>query len=401
MQKRRDEIENIDSGNDRVTGSEKVKSGIRFARFVLLLIAVLSALILLFANRNKINIDNFKRLASKIDLGTSSAPKDDMSKIGFDYDSNSVVAVYKDGIARATEDNLSIIDNIGTQFQSVLTGFNSPALITNQKYALAFDRGGNKLIVTNSFSVLFEKVFEDNIVDVSMNEDGYFAVITESEAYKNKLVVFDNNFKEVYKFNSMKRYIVGADISNDNKNLALSCIYIENENVKPQIVYHKLSSEESLWTCDFDESIAVSVTAKNDGTVCAVFEWGMCILDSKGKEKYRYEFGNKMLQSFYISDGKYNTVAFSESMNGKSEIYVFDNSGKQIADIKTDFTVTSVDMLGDRMAVASLEKLCVYTATGKSIYERENPNNGTMALFSDKNAVLTISSSDIIYNVIN
>ena len=144
-----------DQTETQMTKTEKVKSGLRFARFLLLLIMVLAALVLLFANKDKINSDNFKRLFAKIDIGMSSAEQSDNSIIGFDYDANSVIGVYKDGIARVTSDSLSIIDNIGTQFQNVLTGFNSPALITTDKYVLTYDRGGNKLIVTNSFAVLY------------------------------------------------------------------------------------------------------------------------------------------------------------------------------------------------------------------------------------------------------
>lgn len=389
-----------DQTETQMTKTEKVKSGLRFARFLLLLIMVLAALVLLFANKDKINSDNFKRLFAKIDIGMSSAEQSDNSIIGFDYDANSVIGVYKDGIARVTSDSLSIIDNIGTQFQNVLTGFNSPALITTDKYVLTYDRGGNKLIVTNSFAVLYEKTFEDNIVNVSMNDSGYFVVVTESEAYKNKLIVFDDSFKEIYKINSMSRYILSADISNDNKHIAVSSIYAKDEYVLPQINYYKLSSEDALWNVDFQDSPAVMVVTKDDGCVAALFEWGMCILDSKGRERYKYEFGNKILQTVNIERGRYNTVVLSESASGNSEIYVFDNNGKNISDENTDYTALHVDMFGDRLAVASLENMYIYTASGKLIMKRENVNDATRILFSGRNSFLSVSSSGVVYNII-
>ena len=395
-----DENEMDEPSEQKMSKTEKVKSGIRFTRFLLLLIMVLAALILLFANKDKINSDNFKRLAAKIDIGISSVKSTDNSVISFDYDSDSVTGVYKDGIARVTSSDLAIIDNIGTQFQSVLTGFNDPALITTDKYVLTYDRGGNRLIVTNSFTVLFEKSFEDNIVHVSMNDNGWFSVVTESEAYKNKLIVYNSSFEEVYKINSMTRYIICSDISNDNKHIAVSSIYIKDENVMPQLNYYKLSSEESLWNVDFPDRAAVYVAAKDDGSVTALFEWGVCILDSKGKEKYRYEFGSKILQTFNIERGRYNTVIISESTSGNSEIYVFDNNGKKVADQKTDYTALSSDMESDRLAVISLENMYIYTASGKLVMQRENPNDATHILFSDKNSFLSIGSSGVVFNVI-
>ena len=334
---------------------EKIKSKIRFARFLLLFVAAVFAIVLLFINKDKLNADNFRRLAAKIDIGFSSDKSEDNSVIDYDYNPSDVVGVYKDGIARVTSDSLVIMDNAGTQFQSVLTGFNNPALVTTDKYVMTFDRGGRHLIVANSFAVVFDITFDDNIVTASMNDSGYFAVVTESDAYKNKLIVYNSSFEEIYK----------------------------------------------LWNAEFEDNIAVSVICKDDSTVCALFEWGVCILDSKGKEKCRYEFGNKFLQAYSLTRGKYNCVVLSDSHSGSSAVTVFDNAGKKISETETDVTVISADIFGDRLALLSRDKIYIYTVSGKLISERENPNDAMYVLFSDKNSVLVVSDSGIVYNLID
>ena len=379
----------------------KIKSSMRFARFLLLLIMVVSALVLLFSNRDKINIDNFKRLAKKIDLGITSQSKTDDTVIDFDYDSSSVIDVYKDGIVRVTSDNLVVMDSIGTQFQNVLTGFVTPALVTNNRYIMAYDRGGKRLIVTNSFTVLFDKTFEDNIIFATMNENGYIAVITESASYKNKLTVLNSSFNEVYRINSMNRYFLSADLTDDNKYIAVSSLYVKGDKTVSQINYYKLTSEEIVWESEFDDTIAVSVQTKKDGSICGLFEWGVCVLDSKGKEKYRYEFNNKMLQNCNFESSKYNVTAISESLNGNTEIYVFSNKGKKICDITLDSAVQSLDVYGDRFAVMSRDKISVYNMSGKLLSEQPNSSDGTKVLFTDKNSLMVINASSVIYNLLN
>lgn len=380
---------------------EKIKSKIRFTRFLLLLVAAVFALVLLFINKDKLNADNFRRLAAKIDIGFSSDKSADNSIIDYDYNSSDVVGVYKDGIARVTSDSLVIMDNAGTQFQSVLTGFNNPALVTTDKYVMTFDRGGRHLIVTNSFTVVFDITFDDNIVTASMNDNGYFAVVTESDAYKNKLIVYNSSFEEIYKLNSMSRYILSVDISEDNRHAAVSSYYVEGSSIIPQINYYSFTEEESLWNAEFEDNIAVSVICKDDSTVCALFEWGVCMLDSKGREKYKYEFGNKFLQAYSLTRGKYNCVVLSDSHSGNSAVTVFDNAGKKISETETDVTVISADIFGDRLALLSRDKIYIYTVSGKLISERENPNDAMHVLFSDKNSVLVVSDSGIVYNLIN
>ena len=390
--------DSIDTGAGR---KEKIKSKIRFTRFLLLLIASVSALIVLFVNKDKLNIDNFRRLAAKVDIGLSTDESTDNSVIDFDYNKTGVVGVFKDGIARITGDSLVIMDNVGTQFQSVLTGFNSPALVTSNRYVLAYDRGGNRLIVTNSFTVVFDTTFEDNIVLASMNNNGYIAVVTESDAYKNKVIVYNSSFDEIYKINSMTRYILAANISNDNKSLALSSYYIKDSNIIPQINYYKFSEPEEVWSSDFNDDVAVQVLSKDDGCVVGLFGWGVSILSSRGEEKFKLEFGDRILQACCINYGRYNAVTMSSSLSGKSKITVFDDNGKTISEISTEDTAVSIDISSDRLAVLSRDMLYIYTVTGKLIDQRENTNNATKVLFSDKNSALVVSESNVVYNLIN
>ncbi len=389
----------IDEVDDKKTSG--IKSGLRFARFVMLLMMAVCALILLFVNRDKINMDNLKRLLAKFDMGVSNVETSDNAVIDFDYDSTGTIDVYKDGLARVTSDNLVIMDNMGTQFQSMLTGYNNPAIITTDKYVLVYDRGGTRLAVTNSFTVLFETIFDDNIVYVSMNESGYFVVITESVAYKNKLTVFNSNFKEIYKINSLNRYLLCADISPDNNKIIVSSLYVKDSNSIPQLNCYKLNSEDSLWDVNYADNVAVNVVCKYDGSYAALYEWGISIVDSKGNEKYKYEFGNRILQNYYIDQGKNNIVIMSDSISGNSELLAFNNNGKTISTINFDNNVLSIDIMGDRISVLTRDEVLLYSISGKLISKRENSNDGTKVLFSDKNSVLSISASSAVYNVLD
>ena len=92
----------MDMSEQQGSKKERIKSKIRFSRFLLLFVAAVFALVLLFVNKDKLNADNFRRLAAKIDIGLSSDKSTDNSVIDYDYNSSGVVGVYKDGIARVT-----------------------------------------------------------------------------------------------------------------------------------------------------------------------------------------------------------------------------------------------------------------------------------------------------------
>ena len=363
---------------------------------------VTMALLFIFTNKDKINMDNFRRLLAKIDIGISLGSEIDDTQIDFEYRENSVTSVYKDGIARLTGERLSIMDNRGTQFLNVLSGFEQPQLIANNKYVLAYDSGGTELIVTNSFAVLFEKTFSDKIINASMNDSGYFAVVTQSDGYKSSVYVFNSKFEEIFKWDSLSRYIVDVEVAHNNDAIAVSTLYSEGEAIMPQINYFEFSDENISWSVDFDETVSPAISCKSDGTVCAIFEWGVCFIDNKGREKSRYQFEQNLVQNFDIDDEKYNAFVLSHSVSGNSTLVVLDNNGIMISSTEIDEYIKSVDVMGDKVALLSANNvMALNILSGKISWQRENSSNGVDVFFSDKSSVLVVSEISAVYNIIN
>jgi hypothetical protein len=398
----KDVQEQFKPDDDNDNQFERPKSALRFARYLLLLIMVTMALLFIFTNKDKINMDNFRRLLAKIDIGISLGSEIDDTQIDFEYRENSVTRVYKDGIARLTGERLSIMDNRGTQFLNVLSGFEQPQLIANNKYVLAYDSGGTELIVTNSFAVLFEKTFSDKIINASMNDSGYFAVVTQSDGYKSSVYVFNSKFEEIFKWDSLSRYIVDVEVAHNNDAIAVSTLYSEGEAIMPQINYFEFSDENITWSVDFDETVSPAISCKSDGTICAIFEWGVCFIDNKGREKSRYQFEQNLVQNFDIDDEKYNAFVLSHSVSGNSTLVVLDNNGIMISSTEIDEYIKSVDVMGDKVALLSTNNvMALNILSGKISWQRENSSNGVDVFFSDKSSVLVVSEISAVYNIIN
>ena len=140
---------------------------------------------------------------------------------------------------------------------------------------------------------------------------------------------------------------------------------------------------------------------KQDGSVALLFEWGVSVLGSNGKEKHRIGFGNDILQNYSFGDGKYNVIVTSASQSGYSVVTVFDNKGKEISQTQFDRAVISVDQLNDRFAVLTADSIYIYDVKGKLVSQRDNSDDSTSILLSSKNAVVTVSASRAVYNKMN
>ncbi len=393
---KRDPKNDIIGEEEQIRPMPKSKTTIKYVRYLLLLIMVMVALIFLFANRDQINGDNFRRLMAKINIGIA-APTSEDGEVHFDTVSSGDTVVYKDGFAHATVEKLIITDKNGTEFQNTQLGFRKPVLAANGNYVFVYDSGGTGLMVADSFSVLFETHLENPIITAKMNRNGSIVVVTEGDGYLAKVYVFDSSFREVYRYRSLNRYILDADLSADGKALAVSAVNIEGADIAPEIMYFKLSKEEVQWTVPFDENPCVDIEIKDNGTVCGLFNWGMVSLSSKGKELGRYQLENKALQCYSLEDGDDNVFVVSAAENGDGTVVVCNEKGVVKDKVELDYYAITFDYHNGRIAILGNQKCGVYNKSGKLLWE-DHPERATGIAFMGRNAVVVVSETKCVYN---
>ena len=396
MRKKKDE--QLDEIIELEEESQERRSGatIKYIRYLLLLAMVVVALIFLFANREQINGDNFRRMLAKFDIGFSASGSED-GEVHFDTASGGNTVVFKDGFAHATVEKLIITDKNGTEFQNIQLGFRKPMISANNRYVLAYDSGGVGLMVTDSFSVLFETTLEDPIITARMNKNGSFAVVTEGDGFLAKVYVFNASFKEIYRYRSMNRYILDAVVAENDKALAVSAVNIEGADIVPEIMYFKLSKESVEWTVPFTEDPCVRIAVKDNGTVCGLFNWGMVSLNEKGKEVGRYQLDNQVIQCYSLDDGKDNIFVVSAAENGDGRVVVCNEKGEVEDTVELDYYAVHLDYLDGRVAVLGNQKSGVYTRSGKLLWEA-SPERATDISFMGKNTVVVVSETKCVYN---
>ena len=376
--------------------SPRSKSTIKYVRYLLLLIMVMVALIMLFANRDQINGDNFRRLMAKINLGVSSgAIESGHLQLG-----TGETVVYKDGFAHASVEKLIITDKNGTEFQNTTLGYRTPCISANNRYVLVYDSDGTGLMVADSFSVLFEKNMEDNIVTARMNDDGYLVVVTEGDGFLAKVYVFDSSFKEIYRYRSLNRYILDAAISADNKSVIVSAMNTSQSEITAEIQCFRLNKEEVQWSVGFGQTPCVRLTVKGNGTICGLFSWGMVAMNGKGKEIGRYSFENQVLQCYSMEEASRNVFVVSATENGDGKVIVCNEKGKVKETIPLNHYGIDVDYCDGRVAVLGNMKCSVYNRNGKQLWDSAT-ETAEEIFFMEKNAVVVVSETDCVYNGIN
>lgn len=378
------------------------KFTLRFTRYLLVCLLVLLLVITLLANRDSINMDNLRRLMAKIDIGISHQDDVDGTSIEFEYDEDSVVSAFKDGLAYLSPSELTIMDNLGTEFMSAKTGFTSPRLVSGKRYCVAYDEGGNHLIVTNSFAVVFDTKLSEPIVSVAMNDSGYLAVITSGATYKNTLHVYDNSFKEIFSWQSTDRYLLRSAWSPDSKMLALICYNIKDSANLPELVCIKLGVDEIYWSATLENGLPLDLSFKSNSTIALIQNDRLLFYNVKGKQTGSYEYESNFLQQASLVPDDYTVLVLSGSKQGNSTVYIVNNRGKKVSEYALDESVTQMDVKGERIGLLTAQNTYLYSVTSKKvIWQKANDGNVLKVCFGGRNCILDIYNTCAVYNEIN
>ncbi|MBR5783274.1 MAG: hypothetical protein IKY33_03505 [Clostridia bacterium] len=369
----------------------KSRSTLRFSRYLLLCILVLVLAITLMTNSDSINLDNFRRMWHKLDFGPESA----VSSPAFAADSMAVS--YKDGVAILTPSVLRILDNAGREFMNVTTGFTSPALLTDNRYTVAYDRSGTKLIVTNSFSVVAEKNMPETISYVTVSEDHYLSVITSGNGYKNSLYVYNDDFEEIFVWHSNDRYLLNACVSPDEKTVSAVCYNIKDGADTPEFVGIHLDEEQISWSVTL-EGLPLDMCYKSASNIALLHSDHVDFYSGNGKLSNTYVFEKNFLQA-YVLDADRTLLVLSGSKRGESTLYSVSDRGKASVIAELTDTVQRIDENGGRAALLGEKSIQIVSLmSNRVLYERAGDSAIQDICFAGKNTLLDIYSTYCVYN---
>lgn len=375
------------------------RAALRFFRYLLLCVLVLVLAITVILNRDNINMDSLRRLFAKIDIGVSATGEQDGTQISLPFEEDVRVASFKDGLAHLTPSELTVLDNQGTVFMSAPTGFGCPELLTGDRYIVCYDRGGTKLLVTNSFAVVFEQTMPENIAYVTMSDQNYLAVITTGGGYKNSLYVYNASFEQVFVWHSNERYLLSADVSPDKKTVALTCYNVKDGGNTPELVGIHLDEEQIAWNTELG-SLPLALRYKSAGNIALLYSDRLEFYSGKGKAGRSYVFEKNYLQAFSFT-GDHTVLLLSGSKRGDSTLYSINDRGKESALFEVGAHIIDMDVRSGKVALLSEEGKQVYSLASKRVTYREQTQAGVQSIcFAGKNCLLDIFSTYCVYNKI-
>lgn len=210
--------------------------------------------------------------------------ENNLPKIAITSSNDISTYAYKGNILVLKNNLLTAYNSNGNEEYTLDIEIPNPIFETSGNYLCIAEKNGKKLYVISDKNIIWQKDLEGNIVDITINSEGYLAVATTGTIYKTIIQTFNNKGEELFKDFLSSTYVIDMSISPDSKNLAIaetnfSGIMIQSnikivsiekakDGDKDSIVYTQTNTEEDLivnvkyktkdeLVCVYDEHIEI------------------------------------------------------------------------------------------------------------------------------------------------
>lgn len=276
---------------------------------------------------------------------------------GIDYQTaelNGHLAIMSDAYLYIYTDN-------GDLYEERQHAYSNAMLQTAGKKALVYESGGNRFRVENRSSVLYSKKLEDNIIFARISEDGRAAVITDSDTYLCRIIVYDESGKEIYSRDCVERVIDFA-FSEDSKGCVLATVDAVEGNICSKIVSVSFDSKKDNWSSDQIDTMCLRLYQTDDDifvlgdTKCAYY-------DNKGKLKTEYAYPAKLADWDY-SGGK-TAMLFENETKRHSYVTTIDSEKKEPNVMEfNDNSAKCIRIIDEHICVLGKDGIMQYNFSG-------------------------------------
>ncbi len=305
------------------------------------LVTLCVALVLLWQNWESLSPD---RLISAVEnvlgTGTGSYPVDlSGSTVQRLTQAQSYAAVL-------TDSHLIYLNHSGAEVNRYNCAYPTALMRTAGRYVLLAEQGGRRLHLSTRSKVVLEMEADQDILSVSLNEKGQFAVLADGpQGYAVQVKVYDKSGKLLYTRN---RNHTGTEValSRDGSQVALLSVEAASGNLNTSIDVFSLhtSASEALCSYQSKDKLLYRMEYLDGGWLAAFSDSGVVMLDTAdGLATVYAPAGMRVLG--YAVGGKDLALALRPYGNtGDGEIHVVDKTGDPLATV--EFTGAFRDLSG-------------------------------------------------------
>ena len=292
-----------------------------------------------------------------------------------------------------TDTNITAYANSGKIVFDELHGFSNPIISVSSTRALVYDQGGKSIYIYNLSGKIYTLQTVKEIITASISKNGDFAVATNSDSYASVATVYNNNYKEIFTWNSAKEIITNVLVNPSGNRLAVSTLDVVSGQYSSKVSVFGFDSADPLHTLDLGSSMALAIknTGKGISVVC--------------NDKYKFLHWSKFTTNELSVSGEINS--FRNSKNGimltvnrandrsDNTVILISKKGEKLSEFKINSSITDIQYNNGRVYSVCDTSVNIYDKNG-NILKKGVCDYGTQKFaVIGANSIATVSDTEI------
>lgn len=196
---------------------------------------------------------------------------------------------------------LYIYDTDGELYEERQHAYANAMIQSANKKVLIYESGGNRFRVDSKRKNIYTKKLDNTIIFARISENGNTAVITNSENYVCRLIVFDETGEEIYNRNCVER-VIDLEFNENGSGCVLATNNAENGELITNLISVSFDSEEDKWTSEPFNVLCLKTFYDANG-IFLIGDKKCAYYNNDGKQEMVYEYPADLVDWDYGPDG--------------------------------------------------------------------------------------------------
>lgn len=244
--------------------------------------------------------------------------------------------------------------------------YSNAVMKVNNSRALIYSSNGTSFRVDSPSKMLYEQTLDQPIWFGVLSEQGYAAIVTESETYACRLIIFDATGKLLYSRECVERL---ADVCFYGNGCIFSTISASGGELNTTLQYITFESKDPQWETSPFSTLCLDVCAMPDGGAFVIGDTKAAYYSSTGALVGSYDY-NAELVDYAFSEGK-AAVLLKNEQRRQSILLLFSDKSAAPVTVTFDSITKSVIIDGETVYLLGGGQIQSYSFAGDALHTVE------------------------------
>ena len=269
-----------------------------------------------------------------------------------------------------------------------------PKAVARNGRALIYSPTSNEVILQSKTERLGSITEHNPVTVAALAENGSFATSHAADENQSILSVYNNRFKKIFQWNCSQEFITDISLSSNGKRVAVAATGVENAEIYTRILIFDIDSAEPVKDIKYSGTMFLRVVYTASNKIIAVGDNKTVVHNKKGEVIDEHVYPDDSLLAVCADDDGNTTVCYEEFGGSKTGVVRYSTGGKKTCSVVIDGLPDCVAAHSGRIALASGNRITVYSSKGNEVKVIETENT-VARIFICSGTVYTVEGGAI------